>query len=78
MSSSEALLLRLLLDGDWTSLAVILPGYSGYDIEDAIIMNRAALDRGFGRHVLFFVVLPRLLHLGYKPGRFWMRVIMSI
>ena len=26
--------------------------YSGYDIEDAIVMNRAALDRGFGRCVV--------------------------
>lgn len=23
--------------------------YSGYDIEDAVVLNRASLDRGFGR-----------------------------
>ena len=23
--------------------------YSGYDIEDAVVINRASIDRGFGR-----------------------------
>ena len=28
-------------------MTALLP-YSGYDIEDAIIINQASLDRGFG------------------------------
>lgn len=27
--------------------------YSGYDIEDAIVMNKSSLDRGFGRCIVF-------------------------
>jgi DNA-directed RNA polymerase III subunit RPC2 len=27
--------------------------YSGYDIEDAIILNRASLDRGYGQLVTY-------------------------
>lgn len=27
--------------------------YSGYDIEDAIVLNRGSLDRGFGRCMIY-------------------------
>ena len=27
--------------------------WSGYDIEDAIVMNKASLDRGFGRCIVY-------------------------
>jgi DNA-directed RNA polymerase III subunit RPC2 len=29
--------------------SVAIMSYTGYDIEDAIILNRASLDRGFAR-----------------------------
>lgn len=27
--------------------------YSGYDIEDAVVINKASLDRGFGRTLVY-------------------------
>ena len=32
---------------------VAVMSYSGYDIEDAIILNRASLDRGYGRCLVY-------------------------
>lgn len=32
---------------------VAVMSYSGYDIEDAIVLNKASLDRGFGRCMVF-------------------------
>ena len=32
---------------------VAVMSYSGYDIEDAIVLNRASVDRGYGRVVVY-------------------------
>mmetsp|Transcript_89509 Transcript_89509/g.186995 ORF Transcript_89509/g.186995 Transcript_89509/m.186995 type:complete len:1198 (-) Transcript_89509:105-3698(-) len=45
--------------GAGQNASVAVMSYSGYDIEDAIVMNRAALDRGFGRcHVMRRTLVP--------------------
>lgn len=49
VTSKTLNLVRFYHLGAGQNASVAVMSYSGYDIEDAIILNKAALDRGFGR-----------------------------
>ena len=43
---------------------VAVMSYSGYDIEDAVVLNRAAIDRGFGRTIVLKKMVTSLKRYG--------------
>jgi DNA-directed RNA polymerase III subunit RPC2 len=43
---------------------VAVMSYSGYDIEDAVVLNRAAVDRGFGRTIVLKKMMTSLKRYG--------------
>lgn len=49
--------------GAGQNATVAVMSYSGYDIEDAIVMNKSSLDRGFGRCIV--MKKYKAMHLHY-------------
>lgn len=62
--ASKNVLLQVGYDklGAGQNATVAVMSFSGYDIEDAIVMNKSSLDRGFGRCIVMKKYLDRSPH----------------
>jgi DNA-directed RNA polymerase beta subunit len=57
-----------------TNAIVAVISYTGYDMEDAMIVNKMSLERGFCAGMIYKVGVPATCYQGCGSGSAWIRI----